>query len=189
MTTNTSSDRDLFQRAGDLFAQRVHEVPEGAWDAPTPCTEWGIRELVNHVVGEQLWAVPLLNGESVEEVGSRFDGDLVGDDPVGVWDRAWAESRAAFGAAAEDAMVALSRGPTPLSQYRVEMLMDLVVHGWDLSRAASLDESGDPESAQRVLDEVRTWGDVSSWGVFDAPVPVESDDPMVQLVALLGRHP
>ena len=49
----------------------------------TPCTEWDVRALVNHVLGEIRWAVPLFAGSTIAEVGDRFDGDLLGDDPVG----------------------------------------------------------------------------------------------------------
>ncbi len=189
VTTTTADDRALFERSGDAFTRLVHDVPEHAWAAATPCSEWDVRSLVNHVVAEHLWAPDLLGGATVEEIGSRYDGDVIGDDPVGAWDSAWAASRAAFGAADEDDTVSLSRGPTPLAQYRVEMLMDLVVHGWDLARGAGLPPVQDDEAARRVLAEIQTWGDLAATGVFDQAVPVESEDPLVQLVAALGRQP
>ena len=57
-------------------------VGEDQWGAPTPCADWDVRELVNHVAGEDLWTAPLLEGSTIEEVGDRFDGDLLGDDPI-----------------------------------------------------------------------------------------------------------
>ena len=40
-----------------------------------------MRDLVNHVVGEQRWVVPLLEGRTVAEVGDALDGDLLGQAP------------------------------------------------------------------------------------------------------------
>ena len=88
-------------------------------------------------------------------------------------------SRAAFAAAPDDATVALSRGPTPVAEYRAEMLIDLVVHGWDLSRGAGLDETGEPTSAARALELAEPQVDAySGSGAFAPPVPVDSDDPL-----------
>ena len=192
MTTTTEhDDRAIFERAGAHFTQRVHEVPDDAWGAPTPCSEWDVRALVNHMVAEHLWVPDLLGGSTVDEVGDKYDGDVVGDDPVAAWDAAWAASRAAWAAVDEHATVELSRGTTPVATYREEMIIDLVVHGWDLSRGAGLDESGDPPSVRRAL-EIASAGPFGSGGgssYFDAPVQVESDDPLVRLVAILGREP
>ena len=57
-------------------------VKNDQWVDPTPCTEWSVRELVNHVVAEELWTAPLLRGKTIREVGSQFDGDVLGEDPL-----------------------------------------------------------------------------------------------------------
>ena len=41
-----------------------------------------MRDLVQHVVWEEEWMVPLLEGKTVAEVGDQLDGDRLGDDPV-----------------------------------------------------------------------------------------------------------
>jgi len=61
----------------------VAAIENDQWLDPTPCAEWSVRELVNHVVAEELWAAPLLRGATVLEVGSQFDGDVLGEDPLG----------------------------------------------------------------------------------------------------------
>ena len=65
----------------DQFTALVDAVGQ-RWDAPTPCSEWSVRQLVNHVVGEDLWTAPLLRGATIEEFGGRFDGDLLGEAPL-----------------------------------------------------------------------------------------------------------
>ena len=67
------------------FDRRVRAVHPEQWANSTPCTEWDVRALVNHVVTEQLWAPLLLDGATVEDIGDRFDGDQLGDDPVAAW--------------------------------------------------------------------------------------------------------
>jgi uncharacterized protein (TIGR03086 family) len=189
-TTTRGDDRAVFERAGALFTQRVHEVLDTAWTAPTPCDGWNVRDLVNHLVAEHRWVPDLLGGATVGEVGTRHDGDVVGSDPVGAWDSAWARSSAVWADVDEDGIVGLSRGPTPVGSYREEMIVDLVVHGWDLSRGAGLREIGDRTAVRRALEiaseQVDGW---SGSDFFDQPVSVDTDDPLIRLVALLGRQP
>jgi uncharacterized protein (TIGR03086 family) len=91
------------RRAVDGWIARVADVSADQWDLPTPCADWNVRALVNHVVGESLWTAPLLEGRRIDQVGDQFDGDVVGDDPAG------AASRAA-GQALEVAETVVPRG-------------------------------------------------------------------------------
>ena len=58
--------------------------------------DWDVRALVNHLVGEQLWAEPMLTGKTIEEVGDQYSGDLLGDDPASIWREAAKASATAF---------------------------------------------------------------------------------------------
>ena len=85
---------DLYTRSVDAFLAAVDQVPDEAWAAPTPCTDWDVRALVNHVVGEDRWVVPLLEGRTIAEVGDALDGDLLGAAPA---EAATAAGKAAVG--------------------------------------------------------------------------------------------
>lgn len=135
----------LYTRAVDAFLAAVDQVPDGAWAAPTPCTDWDVRALVNHVVGEDRWVVPLLEGRTIAEVGDALDGDLLGDAPR--------EAAAEAGKAAAAAMsepgalqrtVHLSFGDFSGADYAWQMLADHVVHTWDLAAATGQDRVLDP---------------------------------------------
>ena len=185
-----ASARDLLTRAAEGFGRRVHAVPDTAWDDDTPDEDWTVRDLLGHLVSEHLWAVPLLDGATVEDVDGRFDGDVLGDDPVTAWDDAIAASLARWADTEDDAVVHLSSGPTPAGEYAEQMLLDLVVHAWDLARGAGLDERLDPQCVEHVLGYVRPRAD--QWrrgGIFGDRVDTGSRDPQDQLLGLVGRDP
>ena len=71
----------MFRRAVAEFDGRVRQIGAHQWQAPTPDEDWSVRDLVNHVVGEDLWAPLLLAGSTIAEVGDRFDGDVLGAEP------------------------------------------------------------------------------------------------------------
>jgi len=180
----------LFRRAADGFARQVHAVRDSQWNDPTPDDEWDVRALVNHVTVEQLWAPPLMSGASVGEIGSRFDGDQLGNDPRAAWDAAYAASLAAFSApGALDGTVGLSRGATPREEYCWEMTADALIHSWDLARAIGADDALDPEISALVYERTLPMvGQLQETGMFAPPVPVPDDAPLqAKLLAILGR--
>src|SRR5262245_18529994 len=130
----------LYQRALKGFAARLHAVDAEQWTLSTPCHEWDVRVLVNHIVGETLWAPPLFAGRTVADVGDAFDGDRLGDDPVASFDGSAVEALAAVRElGAMDRVVHLSFGDVPGEEYALQLLADLLVHSWDLARATGGD--------------------------------------------------
>ncbi|WP_030667800.1 TIGR03086 family metal-binding protein [Streptomyces sp. NRRL B-1347] len=193
---SASEDRRVLERHGqalDQFTERVHAVRQDQWDAATPCARWTVRDLVNHLVAEQLWAPPLVRDRAtVEAVGDAFDGDQLGPDPVASWDTAAAASRAAF--RAPDALagtVHLSYGDTPARDYCAQMTTDLVVHTWDLARAIGADERLPGELVAAAAREVAPYAaDLAKSGLFAAAVPPPPEaDAQTKLLCLLGRTP
>src|SRR3954466_5968719 len=75
----------LHRRAVDEFGWRVEAVADNQWGLPTPCADWDVRALVHHLVYENVWSPPLLEGQTIAQVGDRFEGDLLGDDPKAAW--------------------------------------------------------------------------------------------------------
>ncbi|WP_405808385.1 TIGR03086 family metal-binding protein [Streptomyces sp. NBC_00210] len=175
-----------------LFTDRVHSVRADQWDDSTPCTEWSVRDLVNHLTAEQLWVPDLVtDGLSTEEVGEAYEGDVLGDNPRAAWDTAARAARRAFAApGALEQTVRLSYGEAPAVAYCAQMITDAVVHGWDLSRAIGAPERLPDALVGFALEEVTPYAaELSKSGLFAAPIePPPADSHQARLLALLGRR-
>ncbi|MFJ1708158.1 TIGR03086 family metal-binding protein [Kitasatospora sp. NPDC088346] len=182
---------DRYTEAVTEFDRLVGMVLRRQWELPTPCSGWTVRDLVNHLTAEQLWVPEMLAGATVAQVGSYFDGDVLGADPGGTWATAYAAAAVAFAApGALDRTVHLSYADRDGLGYCREMAVDAVVHGWDLARALGGAGRMSPASAAFALAEVRRYGDLSATGMFAPAVPTGPDaDPQTRLLGLTGRDP
>jgi uncharacterized protein (TIGR03086 family) len=184
---------ELFSRSVDAFSARVRQVGTDQWTAPTPCPDWDVRALVNHVVGEQLWMPSMFAGATIAEVGDRFDGDQLGSDPLAAAARAAEEAKATVARGdALDRTVHLSFGDTPAEEYLRQLLADHLVHGWDLAVAIGADRDADPqavhEAAVWFADReagYRSAGAIGPRLAADDPEASEQD----RLIAAFGRDP
>ncbi|MDQ4149535.1 MAG: TIGR03086 family metal-binding protein [Actinomycetota bacterium] len=181
---------ELHRLASDGVTARVMAIREDQWELPTPNPGWDVRYLVNHLVEGSVWVAPLLEGETIEEIGDRFEGDLLGDDPKGAWRRAAAEATAAcFEKGAMDRTVDLSRGPAKAHEYILERIADLAMHTWDLARAIGADETIDPDvvEAGRALlaDQGKLWRQYGLLGPIVETAP--GADPQTLFLAESGR--
>ncbi|UQT55214.1 TIGR03086 family metal-binding protein [Streptomyces durmitorensis] len=176
----------------ELFTDRVHAVGADQWDAPTPCADWSVRDLVNHLAAEQLWVPSLVrDGATIDSVGDAFDGDVLGPDPVTSWDTAAAASQEAFREpGALDRTVQLSFGETAADFYCGQMISDLVVHAWDLSRAIGADERLPEDLVAFSVREIKPYAaDLAKTGLFAPAVePPQDADAQTELLSLLGRQ-
>jgi len=181
--------KELYRRALEQFGRHVNQVRDDQWNGPTPCTEWDVRVLVNHLVSENLWMPPLLEGKKIADVGDRFEGDLLGDDPKSAWNQSAKESGAAVRSAPLDAIVHLSYGDMPAQHYISEVMTDLAIHGWDLARAIGDDEVIDPEIVELLHGELKPKEDeLKSTGLFGPKVEAPPGaDKQTQVLAIFGR--
>ncbi|MBN9743087.1 TIGR03086 family protein [Amycolatopsis sp. A1MSW2902] len=176
----------------DVFDAAVRAAGPGDWARGTPCTDWSVRDLVNHLAVEQLWVPHLLAGATLDEVGTRYDGDVLGEDPLSVWEKASAAAREAWlSPGALRRTVHVSFGLVPAEEYGWQMTLDLAVHGWDLATALGRPNPVPDVLAGRLLDVLRPM--IDDWqglGLFDPPVAAgRSAAAPDRLVALLGRRP
>jgi uncharacterized protein (TIGR03086 family) len=179
----------LHRRTVEEFVRRVEAVADDQWKAPTPDSEWDVRTLVNHVVGEERWTAPLLRGMTMAEVGSALDGDLLGDDP-----RLAAREAAAEATAAVDehmpggGIVHLSYGEEDMAEYVRQLSADHLIHGWDLAAATGGDTTMDPELVAEIADWFAGREEMYRAGGAVGPrVEGAAGDPHAQLLAGFGR--
>jgi uncharacterized protein (TIGR03086 family) len=182
--------RELHRRAAAEFDRRVQAISADQWDQPTPCEEWDVRTLVNHLVSDNRWAPELLAGATIDDVGDAFDGDMLGDDPVTAWEDSIEAALTAFeDDDALDRIVHLSFGDVPAAVYASQRTTDLTVHAWDLARAIGADESLDAELVTYCYETALAQEDlIRASGLFGDPPP-GPDDASVQtrLLAFFGR--
>ncbi len=173
------------------FQKRVQAVGDDQWNSPTPCTEWDVRALVNHVVGELRWIPPLLAGRTIAEVGDQFAGDLLGNQPKPAWAVASQQAiEASLQPGTMERTVHLSSGDRRADAYISEVATDLVIHTWDLARGIGADDRLDRELvdfAQATLKpQVEAW---RAAGAFAPAVNVpQGADVQTQFLALVGRR-
>jgi uncharacterized protein (TIGR03086 family) len=183
---------ELYRRSMDNFTATVNQVGADQWSGPTPCEGWDVRTLVNHVVYEDQWAVPLFDGATIAEVGDRFEGDLLGDDPRAA--AAGATQGAYDAVSAPGAMartVHLSFGDTPADEYVHQLFADHIVHGWDLAAAIGADRALDAELvaalAEWFADREELYRQAGAIGPrVELPDGASAQD---RLIAAFGRNP
>ena len=184
--------REYYERALAQTEQIVSAVRPDQLGNPTPCTEFEVRALVNHIVGGITRAAITGEGGDAVAFSGRVDG--VPDDG---WADAYnAVAKRATAAWSDDgrlaAMVTVPWGTVPGRVALSGAVQEVLTHGWDLATATGQESEGDPELATWVLEEFahralppeRRGGPVPFGPVV--PVPAEAG-PYAQLAAWLGR--
>lgn len=183
---------EAHRRAIGEFDNRVRKIQSHQWDNPTPCTDWSVRDLVNHLVAEQRWAPWLLDGATLADVGDQFDGDILGEDPVSTWREASTLARDAWTAPqAASGEVYVTGGMIPAEEYGWQMTLDLTIHAWDLARGIGTEEALDPDLVEATYAVVAPQvPSLQGIGIFAPPQPVAEDAAdQAKMLGLLGRRP
>jgi uncharacterized protein (TIGR03086 family) len=182
-----SDTSDRYRRVAATFTERVEAVPADRWDAPAPCEGWVTRDVVDHLVEWlphffcERWDVPLP------------DGPPVADDPVA----AWKAVDDTFQRALDDPDVAGVVSETPMGPRSFEECFDMIgtndvfLHTWDISRAAGLDETLDPDEVHELLIGIEPMDEaIRQSGQYGPRVAVPDDaDEQTRLIAFIGRQP
>jgi uncharacterized protein (TIGR03086 family) len=188
----------IFLTMQDEFGARVGAVRPEQWSGDTPDTEWDVAALVAHLVTEHRWIDPLMRGLDLDAAALEIDSarSFAGDDGLGAtyvqaWGEAASRAAAAFSApGALDRSVSLARGETTATSYLRELIFDLTVHSWDLGTAIGYPGELPADVVQVVWEETRDVGDLSASGMYDRPVAVPVDAPVLdRLIAMTGRDP
>jgi uncharacterized protein (TIGR03086 family) len=158
---------------------------------PTPCEQWAVRDLINHIVGGGYMFAMSLKGEGLDM--STAPSDLLGNDHAGAFDGAIAAFNEALDNTTDlSTMVTLPFGTIPADLALRVAAADLLVHSWDLAKATG--QSFDPPD-DFVLSATPFYQEfiqppLRSMGLFAEEIDVPADaSPLDKLVAYAGRKP
>jgi uncharacterized protein (TIGR03086 family) len=178
---------DRYRRVAGAFTETARLVPADAWDNPAPCEGWVARDVVGHMVE---WMPGFLADAPVE----LRAGPPVDDDPLGAW-LALSDSLQAALDDPEVAALEFTHGyagtHTIDGAIGTFFLGDILVHTWDLARAAHLEVTLDPDEVHALLVGMEGMDEIlRSSGHYGPKVEVSPDaDEQTRLIAFTGRHP
>ena len=178
-----------FHRAAALVDSTVAAVRPDQFGEPTPCTQWTVKDLINHVLTGNLYFVSLATGAPPPD----RTVDHLGDDHVTAFRQSLTHVREVF---VEPGF--LERGvATPFGQGTGAVLVDMrfnefLVHSWDLARATGQSTDFDHELARRSLASFQASPMLAAarreGGPFGVEQPApESATPADRLAAFVGR--
>ena len=171
---------DLYDRASAWTAAKVKGALKQL-DRPTPCDEWDVRALLNHILDTQRYFTGTARGEDVPPP-SPDPPDLLGGDPLATFEQSSADLKRAF----NEPGVIDKTGPA-LGIASADQLL----HGWDLAKAIGEDATM-PEGLAAVAYEIihGRFSEEQRRGVFKPAVAVAPDaSPQDKLLAYAGRDP
>jgi uncharacterized protein (TIGR03086 family) len=191
MTTQADAEANApryYQKATANTRRLIAAVNADQWEASTPCTDWNVQQLVNHMVSGMLNIGSIMGGDGPQNLG-----EVLGDDPIGVFDGACKTALTAFRApGAMGEMVQTRRGEQLAGDYALGQVQEMLVHGWDLAKAIGADTTLDPElmdvsytRAVRNRDRLRTGGS-TAWGDDEAGASDDADT-QTKYLSILGR--
>jgi len=178
---------------------RVFEgITDDQWNLPVPKSiqkdEVTLKKLMNYHAYDDAWVPETLAGKTIAEVGTKYDGDLLGDTPKRNWDTIVAKAVSAVEALTivdMDKTTHLSYGDFPVKDYLWHITLFRTFRTVDIARFIQVDDSL-PEDLVRgmweLLEPQATM--LREIGVFGSEFEVSKDAPLYErLLGLSGRQP
>ncbi|MEV4311617.1 TIGR03086 family metal-binding protein [Actinocrispum sp. NPDC049592] len=187
------SQDQLIKLAVEPVLDVVRAIREDQLDAPTPCTDYTVRRLINHLL---YWGPSLEAGARKEIVTPPETPEAEADLTDGWQDKLLAhltQLAASWGTPQAWEGVTHMGGPTEMPATLVGGMVvgETVVHGWDLARATGQNPEWDADLLAYVHKELVAnvqWG--RDMGVYGPEVPVPADAPLIdRILGMTGRNP
>ena len=181
------------RRALEQAAGRIAQVTPDQLSLTTPCGDWDLRALLNHMIGGNRRFAAVARGEAVGAATGEYP-PMFSDDPVSAFVESSHEIVDAFAAPGGlDRMFPVRIGDVPGPVMLGLRLIDTVVHTWDLARATGQDERLDPElvaASDEIARSTIVEGARGPGRPFGYEIAMSADAPAEhRLVAFLGRQP
>jgi uncharacterized protein (TIGR03086 family) len=132
---------ELLQRVVDETTRIVDNVKDNQLGNGTPCTEWSVRDVVNHITGgATMFAISAEQGKVPEEqIGQLLGGDNLGNDFKGAWGTAGTRAMNAFDGLDLSKMVTLPFGEMPAGIALNIAIFDVATHAVDIASSTGQD--------------------------------------------------
>ena len=180
----------LYSRAVSEFGRVVALGSGHHWDAPSPCSEWSVRDVVGHVIAVQHAIVATLGGQRAPMNPMVDPGRHAGPDP----EATWAAAAAAVAAALDPPdvlgrLVQTWRGQVTVDDMIGYNVGDTTIHTWDVARALGVDDRLDADLVAASLAALEPVADAMRGpGVFGQAMFIDaSADAQTRLLGLVGR--
>lgn len=196
-TTTVHPEAQQVRAAAELAASAVAAVGPDRWSAPTPCADYDLRTLVDHLA----WAA-VLSRNAATRTPLEHDWSVPAPPPflAGLPPEQWAAALAPELRAAADAWAApgawdgetvMGTSPMPAAVVGPMMLAEFAVHGWDVARAAGAAYEVPDDLGRLVLTAVEGMAQMGRDGGWYGPeVPVPAGAPAFdRALGLAGRDP
>lgn len=181
--------KTLFKKALEQATATVDCIEERHFKNSTPCTDWDCQALVNHMLYELVWVPDMLAGKTVNEVGNKYDGNLLGKNHVKTWQEAADQATEAINHADLNQTVHLSRGDVTAGQYLQEMGSELFIHAWDAAQSLNCSLVMENDMASAVHHSYSGHKSELLGREFDESFDVpENSRLQTKLLALVGRR-
>ena len=191
------TEQDVFILADQALKAVVEQIRDDQWDLVVPddmTRKPGVtlRELINYHAYDDAWVPDVLAGRTIEEVGDKYAGDLLGDHPklnfASIVETAVLAVRAFDD---PDRTVHLSYGDWPAREYLKHITSFRGLRTYDIAKLIGADTTLPPDLVQGLWDEIAP--SAEEWrklGVYGPAVAVPEDAPLQdRLLGLTGRQP
>ena len=130
---------DAMAAASSTLAGILDQVGPDQMGSPTPCADWDVRELINHVTMGNEMSVAMMDGATQEEVTAFTSRQYAGD--VRTLCRRSIDAQLTRFQAVDDWDVVVHHiiGDIPTSQLLGFRITDLALHAWDLASACGFE--------------------------------------------------
>ena len=186
--------RDLFLLSDAALRDVIDRIHPDQLELPVPA-DWTrtpdptLLDVVAAHAYDEAWVPDVLAGRTIDEVGDKHGGDLLGGDPLESYDRLNDAATVAVNRALDpDDVVHLSYGDFPVATYLEHISTYRAFQAWSIAKHIGLDYSLPPELVDAlyeiVVPQIDDW---RAMGVFGPAVDVPQDaDRETRLLGMTG---
>ena len=190
--------QQLFVLSEHSLTRVFDGIPDDQWNLPVPKSiqkdEVTLKKLMNYHAYDDAWVPETLAGKTIAEVGTQYDGDLLGDTPKRNWDSIVAKAVSAVEALTivdMDKTTHLSYGDFPVKDYLWHITLFRTFRTVDIARFLHVDDSLPDDLVKGMWELLEPQATMlRELGVFGSVVEVSKDAPLYErLLGLSGRQP